>query len=223
MISDLANKQNQTHRKELEGMGYKFSIGHDGWTLWYMKDIIDSGTEYKYDKGEQTYRACLDAAVASATKHRSDHGVTIIKNEKVTTKPANAVTAPTVINVAVSEAPALSRIQRKTVEAAINLLASVNAEYRIVTAGEVFTNMPERKVSREPRNDFLPLYGPILKPFEGKGPFATAIPIPENVDRIKFVNTVQAYLRSHYGKGNSLTETTATEITVLVTAAEIRE
>lgn len=212
MISTQAHNQNVARRKEFEGLGYKFSLGHDGWTLFFNADQIREGRCYDRD-GEQRIRSCLDAAVLAAVKHRSDN-VTIIKEPEP---------APVIVEVL-----ELTKLQRRMIESAVKLLETAETQYRIQAAGFTFTNIVEpvkKKKAIAPRQDHAAHYGPVLHPMVGQGPFCVDLDVPESLDYIRYRQSICNYLQGVYGTGCYTTSGTleSRKLTVLVEDAPFKE
>lgn len=202
MISEHADKQNRQKRKELEGLGYKFSIGHDGWDVWFGDDHVSAGLPA--GKGEQKTRHSLDAAIGEAVKH--------CRQSAIITKAA----------IMPEEIKPVTAIAKKQVAAAINLLIAAGAQYHVVLGDDEQTNM---KAPRAKRVNYQSFYHPPLEPFKGAGPFTTTLTIPADLEIDPCTKVIGAYLYNHYGKGNYTTETdkATRTMTILVENAPFTE
>lgn len=202
MISDHAHSQNKAKRKELEGLGYRFSIGHDGWTVWLQDETVGQGVPTAGTKGDQKTYSCLDLAVHAATKHNNGRAIVTSNGQK---KKEDTIILVKDNGLKVVDAPILkpsSKLQRKQVEAAINLLVAAGAQYFITLGDETFGEPP----ARERRDNYRDFYKPLLDPFKGKGPFTTTLQVPEDLDFAACTSTIKAYLRNAYGSGNAIME-----------------
>ncbi len=217
IVSSHAHKQNMTERKVLEGLGYQFSVGHDGWTLYHNHEEVDSGRCYL--KGEPAYMACIDAAVHRAIKHRNTFVEIIMPVAPVIqTEPTQAP---------IVEVVTLTKIQRGCIDAAIALLQRAGAMYRISAGGELIDTFPVvvPEQVKSTRIDHKSNYGPILHPCVGKGPFVVDVPVPDEIDLDKHRSVIANYLSWTYGKGTFTTEVNheTRMITVLVSDAPFKE
>ncbi len=194
MIGSLANAQNQAQRKLLEVQGYKFSLGSDGWCVYFDDDIIEQATSRR--RGEGTYEDNLDRAVFAANAHKNQR-----EKEASVAKPKEDLPLP-------EKAPAEPKkltLQSKAVRTAVQFLTQAGAQYRVEFDGEVFTNMPEPKAAA-PKMDFASHWQPILKPLEGTGAFTVVLDPPKDMDLSRYATAIRAYLFKKYGPGNALTE-----------------
>lgn len=203
MISDHANHQNMTARRKYEQMGYKFSLGSDGWAVLLDADQVANGFLTRGIKGEQALREALDHAILAAGKH-------VAKMMKPVVAPVTAST----------------KAQHKAVDAAVQFLVLAGAKYRIEFDGRVLTNMPEkakRMFSETPRNNFLPHYGPPLDQFKGKGAFHTVLTLPKDLNFEGYVSVVNLYLKKHYGTGNYVVDRNTNARTLEIMVAAVKD
>jgi hypothetical protein len=193
MISSRAEAQNQEKRKVFIGLGYRFSIGQDGWTLLKDDDVIADGGQK--GKGEQHYRECLDAAIGAATKHH---------NSQVKEIP---VQIPEEVKAAVTAKPTEEEgkpksIHRRAVQSAIGFLKLSGALYTVEFEGETYTNMPKTPT----KAFYQPHYLPLLDKFKGQTEFITSISVPEEFELNLYANALRNELQRRYGAGHYTTQ-----------------
>ncbi len=209
MISDHAHNQNMAKKKAFIGLGYKFSTGADGWTIWFDDQEVASGIT-PFAKGEDGLRQSLDAAIGRAVLHQKQH-VQVIKPEP--TKPTTSL-AEIKKTLAKKEPapktepePKSSDLKLRAVHSAIGFLKMVGATYTITFEGEKFSNIPPKpdKPVRQYQN-IRQYYLPLFAALGGKREFEITLPIPIEIDQESYRNTVVKYVENTYGKGCYVSE-----------------
>lgn len=199
MISDLAHYQNTTKRKTYEGLGYKFSLGSDGWALMYEADQVAHGYTTRGVKGEQAVREGLDHAILAAKKHTQSRVV------------PTPVPAPTNAPVTPPKTSKATAAQKKAVKTALQFLDLAGAKYCIEFDGQVLGTLHIRapEAPKEVRTNYRQYYGPILYPYKNKGAFNVTMDVPKEIDFDAYVVAIKGYLIVHYGRGNAVVDANA--------------
>ncbi len=236
MISNHAHNQNLASKKMFEGLGYKFSIGADGWAIWYNDNDIAAGPT-QFAKGEDAYRQSLDAAIGRALLYHKQH-VNVIRPEirldpKPNPKPALSPQASAALKKSINAAkatttpppappaPEISPIHRKAFATALGFLKVCGAVYTLEFDGQVHTNVVKKK--QQQVNNFKPHYFPLLDAHKDEDQFSLEWTVPAEFDFKLYAVALRNYMQSAYGVGNYVTTTTSKTRTISVVVVRIKE